>query len=397
MKYIDEFRDGELARRLGERITAEVDPARRYGFMEFCGGHTHAISRYGVTELLPPQVRMIHGPGCPVCVLPIGRIDLAIRLALDRGVILCTYGDTMRVPASDGLSLIKAKARGGDIRMVYSATDALDIARRHPGREVVFFAIGFETTTPPTALALRTARREGLANFSVLCCHVLTPAAITHVLESPEVKTLGTVPLDGFVGPAHVSILIGSQPYEAFAAAYRKPVVIAGFEPLDVMQAVLMLVRQVNEGRAEVENEFTRAVTRTGNATAQALVAEVFETRDAFEWRGLGEVPQSALRIREPWAAFDAEKRFDLHYRPVADNKACECGAILRGVKRPQDCRIFGTVCTPENPVGSCMVSSEGACAAHYSYGRFRDIAVRVEPAARATPESSTPVTEAQP
>jgi hydrogenase expression/formation protein HypD len=379
MKYIDEFRDGALARQIGARIAAEADPARRYGFMEFCGGHTHAISRYGVPELLPPNVRMIHGPGCPVCVLPIGRIDLAIHLALERGTTVCTYGDTMRVPASNGLSLIKAKARGGDVRMVYSAADALAIARAQPQREVVFFAIGFETTTPPTALAIRTARDEGLTNFSVLCCHVLTPAAITHILESPEVKQFGIVPIDGFIGPAHVSIIIGSAPYEHFAAAYRKPVVIAGFEPLDVMQAILMLVRQVNTGRAEVENEFTRAVTRHGNRKAQALVAEVLQPRPSFEWRGLGEVPHSALRIRDAFARFDAERRFDLDYRPVPDNKACECGAILRGVKTPTDCKIFGTVCTPENPVGSCMVSSEGACAAHYTYGRFRDIPVVAE------------------
>ncbi|NWF46970.1 hydrogenase formation protein HypD [Hydrogenophaga sp. D2P1] len=387
MKYIDEFRDGDLARQIGARIAAEAHPDRSYSFMEFCGGHTHAISRYGVLELLPPNVRMIHGPGCPVCVLPIGRIDLAIRLALERGAIVCTYGDTMRVPASDSLSLIKAKARGGDIRMVYSAADAMAIARANPQREVVFFAIGFETTTPPTALAIRDAAREGLANFSVLCCHVLTPSAITHILESPEVRQLGTVPIDGFIGPAHVSIVIGSAPYDHFAEEYRKPVVIAGFEPLDVMQAILMLVRQVNEGRAHVENEFTRAVTPEGNLKAQALVSEVFELRPSFEWRGLGEVPYSALKIRESFAAFDAERRFDLNYTPVADNKACECGAILRGVKKPTDCKIFGTVCTPENPVGSCMVSSEGACAAHYTYGRFRDIPIVVTTAT----EEATP------
>lgn len=382
MKYIDEFRDGAIAKKIQARLHEEALPGRQYSFMEFCGGHTHAISRYGIGELLPHNVRMIHGPGCPVCVLPIGRIDLAIQLALERGAIVCTYGDTMRVPASGGLSLVRAKARGGDIRMVYSGADALEIARRESGREVVFFAIGFETTTPPTALTIRTAQQQGLKNFSVLCCHVLTPSAITHILESPEVRQFGTVPIDGFVGPAHVSIVIGSAPYEHFAEEYRKPVVIAGFEPLDVMQAVLMLVRQVNEGRAEVENEFTRAVNRDGNLHAQALVSQVFELRSSFEWRGLGEVPYSALKIRPAFAEFDAERRFGLGYQPVPDNKACECGAILRGVKKPTDCKIFGTVCTPENPVGSCMVSSEGACAAHYSYGRFKDIAVRVEVAA---------------
>ena len=376
MKYIDEFRSGELARGIAERIAHEVRPDRRYQFMEFCGGHTHAISRYGITDLLPPQVRLIHGPGCPVCVLPIGRVDLAIRLALEHKVWLATYGDCLRVPASDGLSLLKAKARGARIAMVYSAADALEMARRNPGQQVVFFAIGFETTTPPTALVIRQAAAEKIDNFSVVCNHVLTPSAITSILESPEVRSLGTVPLDGFIGPAHVSTVIGSRAYEHFAQEYAKPVVIAGFEPLDVMQAILMLVRQVNDGRAEVENEFTRAVTRDGNLKAQALVSEVFELRRSFEWRGLGEVPYSALAIRAEYAAFDAERKFALETKKVADNKACECGAILRGVKHPRDCKVFGTVCTPENPIGSCMVSSEGACAAYYSYGRFREIPV---------------------
>jgi len=373
VKYIDEFRDGKLARVLADRIAQAVELGRKYRFMEFCGGHTHAISRYGVTDLLPASIEMVHGPGCPVCVLPIGRIDNAIALALEHGAILCTYADTMRVPASERSSLTKAKAAGADIRMVYSAADALRIARENPAREVVFFAIGFETTTPPTAIAILAADRAGLANFSVFCNHVLTPAAIANILESPQVRDIGTVPLDGFVGPAHVSCVIGSQPYEFFAEEYAKPVVIAGFEPLDVMQAVLMLVEQVNDGRHEVENEFARAVTREGNSTAKALVAEVFELRRSFEWRGLGEVPYSALRIKTKYERFDAEKRYGIAYRAVADNKACECGAILRGVKRPKDCKVFGTVCTPENPLGSCMVSSEGACAAYYTYGRFRD------------------------
>ena len=376
MKYIDEFRDGNSARHIASSISSEVRPNTSYNFMEFCGGHTHAISRYGLSDMLPPSVRMIHGPGCPVCVLPIGRIDLAIRLALDRGVMLCTYGDTMRVPASDGLSLIKAKARGADIRMVYSAADALKLAEQNPEREVVFLAIGFETTTPPTALVIRDAHARGVKNFSVLCCHVLTPSAITHILESAEVRKFGTVPIDGFIGPAHVSIIIGTQPYEHFAEEYRKPVVITGFEPLDVMQGILMLVRQVNAGRAVVENEFSRVVSRDGNLAAQTLVSQVFELRESFEWRGLGEVPYSALKIRPAYAQWDAELKFDLHYSSVPDHKQCECGAILRGVKRPADCKLFGTVCTPESPMGSCMVSNEGACAAHYSYGRFRDIAV---------------------
>ena len=375
MKYIDEFRDGDVARGIAGAIAREANPARSYHFMEFCGGHTHAISRYGVSDLLPDNVKMIHGPGCPVCVLPIGRVDQAIRLALEQGVTLCTYGDCLRVPASDGLSLMKAKARGGDIRMVYSSADAVALAQKHPEKQIVFFAIGFETTTPPTAVAIKQAAALGLKNFSVLCCHVLTPSAISSILESPEVRQWGTVPLDGFIGPAHVSTIIGSRPYEFFAEEYRKPVVIAGFEPLDVMQAIRMLICQVNEGRAEVENEFSRAVDREGNLKAQNLVAEVFEMRKQFEWRGLNVLPYSALRIRSQFAEFDAEKRFSMVYQPVADHKACECGAILRGVKRPQDCKLFGTVCTPENAIGSCMVSSEGACAAHYTYGRYKDVA----------------------
>ncbi len=370
MKYVDEYRDGERAQTVARAIAQEADPARTYRFMEFCGGHTHAISRYGVTDLLPPNIRMIHGPGCPVCVLPIGRVDMAIALAQSQKLTLCTFGDTLRVPASDGLSLLKAKARGADIRMVYSPADALQLARNHPEREVVFMAIGFETTTPPTALVLQAAEREGLKNFSVMCNHVLTPPAIRAILEGAEAGT--TAEIDGFVGPAHVSIIIGAEPYAAFARDHRKPVVIAGFEPLDVLQAIAMLVRQVNEGRAEVENEFIRAVAPEGNALAMALMQEVFELRDSFEWRGLGRMPHSALQIRERYAAWDAERKFTMAYRSVSDNKACECGAILRGIQHPRDCKIFGTVCTPENPVGSCMVSSEGACAAHYTYGRFR-------------------------
>jgi hydrogenase expression/formation protein HypD len=367
MKYIDEFRDGELARGLAAAIAREADPARRYRLMEFCGGHTHAISRYGLNDLLPASVELIHGPGCPVCVLPIGRIDSAIELASRPGVTLCTYGDTLRVPASGRLSLIKARSQGADVRMVYSCADALAIARQEPERQVVFFAIGFETTTPPTAVVIQQAAALGLTNFSVFCNHVLTPAAMAHIMESAA-----SVALDGFIGPAHVSTVIGSRPYEAFAEHYRRPVVIAGFEPLDVMQSILMLVRQINAGQACVENEFTRAVTPDGNVKAQARVAEVFELRERFAWRGLGEVAHSALTLRERYAEFDAERRFDIPMRVVADARACECGAILRGEKHPAQCKAFGTGCTPEHPVGACMVSSEGACAAHYTYGRFR-------------------------
>ncbi|GJL74319.1 hydrogenase formation protein HypD [Nitrosomonas sp.] len=373
MKYIDAFRDGTLAKKIARNIAAETNPHREYYLMEFCGGHTHAISRYGIVDLLPDNIHMIHGPGCPVCVLPMGKLENMIQLAQTPGLILCSYGDMLRIPTAGGSSLLKIKARGADIRMIYSSADALKIAQQNPQRQVVFLAIGFETTTPPTAVVIKQAQALGLTNFTVFCNHVLTPSAISHILQSPELRQLGLVQLDGFIGPAHVSTVIGSKPYHYFAEEFQKPVVIAGFEPLDVMQAILMLIRQLNAGRAEVENEFTRAVLPNGNLKAQLLVAEVFELRRSYEWRGLGLVPYSALRIKSSFAYFDAEQRFEIPMLSIADNKACECGAILRGVKHPRDCKIFGTVCTPENPVGSCMVSSEGACAAYYRYGRFRE------------------------
>jgi len=366
VKYISEFRDPGLARKLADGIAAEADPARCYRFMEFCGGHTHAIARYGVEDLLPDSIRMIHGPGCPVCVLPVGRVDAAVALAQMPGVILCTYADLMRVPGSRFDSLMKARARGADVRMVYAVTDALAIARANPEREVVFFAIGFETTTPATAVAVTQAAVEGLSNFSVHCNHVLTPAAMRAILDGPE-----EVALDGLVGPAHVSAVIGTRPYAEFAAR-GLPVVVAGFEPLDVMQAVLQLVRQVNEGRAAVENEYSRAVTAKGNRKAQALIGRVFELREDFEWRGLGPVPRSALRLRGEFRAFDAEARFPLDLPAGRENKACACGDVLRGTKVPEDCTLYGAPCTPDNPLGACMVSSEGACAAQWTYGRLR-------------------------
>ena len=372
MKYIEEFRDAELAQGLAAAIKAEVDPARTYRFMEFCGGHTHALARYGVEDLLPNNVHMIHGPGCPVCVLPVGRVDEAIALATRHDVILCTYADLMRVPGTKYESLIKARSKGADVRMVYSTMDALKIAADNPEREVVFFAIGFETTTPPTAVAIKQAEAMGLKNFTVYCNHVLTPAAMRAILGTHTPEGAPNVILDGFVGPAHVSAVIGTAPYEEFTRDYRKPVVIAGFEPLDVMQSILQLIRQANDGRAEVENEYARAVTPEGNVKAQNLVAEVFEVRDEFSWRGLGAVALSALKIRPEFARFDAELRFTVEVGNPKENKLCECGPILRGEKNPVDCSLFGSSCTPDNPMGACMVSSEGACAAHWTYGRFR-------------------------
>lgn len=372
MKYIDEFRSHDLAEKLAIAIAQEAATGRDYHLMEFCGGHTHAIFRYGVQDLMPANVHFVHGPGCPVCVLPVRRLDDAVELAERYGVILCTYGDMMRVPGTKQRSLIRAKADGADIRMIYSTQDALKIARQNPDRQVVFLAIGFETTTPPTAVAIQQASAEGIKNFSVFCNHVLTPAAIQHILQSPDVRELGTVAIDGFFGPSHVSSVIGSMPYDFFAEEFQKPVVIAGFEPLDVMQSALMLIRQINEGRHEVENEYTRVVKPEGNIKAQSIVADVFELRSQFEWRGLGTVPYSALKIREPYAAFDAETRFELSEKASREVKSCECPAILRGAKKPTDCKLFGTVCTPDTPMGSCMVSSEGACAAYWTYGRYR-------------------------
>ena len=370
MKYIDEFRDGVVARRIAARIAKEARRDRRYRLMEFCGGHTHSLWRYGIVGMLPPEVEMIHGPGCQVCVLPIGRLEQAIALARRPEIILCTFGDMMRVPSRDRKSLIKAKAEGADIRMVYGGSDALRIARENPTREVVFFAIGFETTTPATAAIVKKVADLGLDKFSVFCNHVLTPAAIDAILGSPEARE-GRIRVDGFVGPGHVSTIIGTAPYERFAREHEKPVVVSGFEPLDLMQSILMLVRQLNEGRHEVENEYTRAVVRDGNGKAMALVSEVFELRPRFEWRGLGTLPDSALQLRPAYAAWDAEKKWDIPYEAVPDHKACACGAILRGLAKPTDCKIFGTACTPESPVGSCMVSPEGSCAAVYAYGRL--------------------------
>ena len=365
---MSEFRDGQLARHLAGRIAAEAQGQAGYQFMEFCGGHTHAIHRYGICELLPPSVTMVHGPGCPVCVMPGNRIDEAIALVKEHGVILCTYGDMFKVPGSNGDSFFAARAAGGDIRMVYSTMDALEIARKHPDREVVFFAIGFETTTPPTAVALTTAAATGIGNFSVFSHHLLTPPAISHILESPEVREIGTVRIDGFIGPAHVSSIIGLKPYEYFAEEFHKPVVVTGFEPTDVLQGILMLVGQVNAGQAQVENQYQRVVTREGNLKAQMVVAEVFELKAEVAWRGLGIIPYSGLKIKAEFAAFDAEVKFNLKPLPYREPKGCLCGAILRGARTPWDCPLFGKGCTPDHPVGPCMVSSEGACSAYFNY-----------------------------
>lgn len=368
MKYINEFRDANLAAIVANKIAGEVNVNQQYRLMEFCGGHTHAIHRYGIPDLLPKNIEMIHGPGCPVCVLPIARIDQAIALAELPNVILCSYGDMLRVPGTNQKSLLKAKANGADVRMVYSINDALIIAQKNLSKEVIFFAIGFETTTPPTAVALLKAKQLQLKNFSVFCNHVLTPAAMDCLLQEKSDEL--SVQLDGFVGPAHVSIVIGSDAYKKVAERYQKPIVISGFEPLDLLQSILMLVQLINKRNYGVESQYTRAVNPAGNIKSQALMAETFKLRPTFEWRGLGYMPNSALQIKSAYRYFDAEYRFPLQIAQGQEHKACECGVILRGAKKPQDCKLFAKACTPENPLGSCMVSSEGACAAYYAYGR---------------------------
>ncbi len=364
MRFVDEYRSGEVARRLAEEITTQLEPGRSYQFMEVCGGHTHAIYKHGIEDLLPSAVDLIHGPGCPVCVIPMGRVDDAIAIAERSEVIFTTFGDMMRVPGGKG-SLLEAKARGADVRMVYSPLDALKIARQNPDREVVFFAIGFETTTPSTALTLLRARDEGIRNFFVFANHVTIIPAIRAILDSPDLR------LDGFIGPGHVSTVIGVLPYRFIARDYGRPFVVAGFEPLDILQAVYMILRQLAEGRSEVENQYTRVVRETGNRRALEAIAETMELRTTFEWRGLGFISQSALKLRETFADWDAELRYEVPGVRVADPKACQCGEVLKGVIKPWECKVFGTACTPERPIGTCMVSSEGACAAYYNYGRF--------------------------
>jgi hydrogenase expression/formation protein HypD len=322
--------------------------------------------------VLPGNVELVHGPGCPVCVIPMGRVDDGIAVAKTEGVIFTCFGDMMRVPGSDG-SLLDAKAQGADVRMVYSPLDALKIARQNPDREVVFYAIGFETTAPSTALTLLRAADEDIKNFSVFCNHVTIVPPMKAILDSPDLR------LDGFLGPGHVSTVVGIRPFEFVSARYDKPVVVVGFEPLDILQGVYMIVRQIKEGRCEVENQYARIVRDDGNPKGLEVMQQVFALRPHFEWRGLGFISQSALRIRDEYAAFDAELRFEVPGVRVADPKACQCGEVLKGVLKPYECKVFGTACTPETPIGTCMVSSEGACAAYYNYGRFSRAASRIE------------------
>ncbi len=363
MKYIDEYRDPKIARGLLARIE-ELAGEEPVNFMEVCGGHTYTIYRHGIDQLLPDNIDLVHGPGCPVCIMPMGRVDDALAIARRDDVIFTTYGDMMRVPGSEE-SLLDAKGDGAEVRFVYSPLDALKVAMDTPGKEVVFFAIGFETTAPATAATLLRARQLGVENFSVFCNHVTILPAIKAILDSPGMR------LDGFVGPGHVSTIIGVDPYDWIADDYERPVVIAGFEPLDFIQSVLMLLEQLREGRCEIENQYGRVVRQDGNRKALEAIRETMELRPQYEWRGLGFIPRSALKLRDEFSDFDAEKKYDVPGIRVADPKACQCGEVLKGVIKPWECRVFGTECAPETPMGSPMVSSEGACAAAYKYGRI--------------------------
>ena len=361
MKFVDEFRSPEVITRTAEEIRRLADPNRHYRFMEVCGGHTHAIYRFGLKDLLPENIELIHGPGCPVCVLPMGRIDDGLALAQDPNVIFTAFGDMMRVPGAQG-SPLEHKARGMDVRIVYSPSDALKIAQANPEKHVLFFAIGFETTAPSTALTLIRARQLGLPNFSVFSNHVTIIPAIRAILDSPDMR------LDAFIGPGHVSTVIGCRPYEWIARNEGLPIVISGFEPLDILQSVLMILRQMRAGEAKVENQYKRVVPWEGNRAALRAMAEVFQLRPYFEWRGLGFISQSALRIRDTYAEWDSESRFTVPGVRVTDPKAAQCGEVLKGVLKPAQCKLFGTECTPEHPLGALMVSSEGSCAAYFNY-----------------------------
>jgi hydrogenase expression/formation protein HypD len=372
VKFIDEFRDPGKAKALLqaiERITPGIDrPADRpLQIMEVCGGHTHTIYRYGLEQMLPDGIELVHGPGCPVCVLPMGRVDDCVALARRPEVILATFGDAMRVPGSHG-SLLQAKADGADVRVVYSPLDALTLARRHPDREVVFFGLGFETTMPSTALTILQAETLDVRNFSVFCNHITIVPTLKALLETPDLA------LDGFIGPGHVSMVIGAEVYEFIAETYRKPFVVSGFEPLDILQSLLMVLRQLRDGRALIENQYSRVVDSRGNAAALGAIERVYELRQHFEWRGLGSIERSGVRIRDAYARFDAERRFPVPDVRVVDPEVCRCGEVLKGLIRPRQCGVFGTACTPERPLGALMVSSEGACAALYQYGRTPDV-----------------------
>jgi hydrogenase expression/formation protein HypD len=367
MKFVDEFRDPELAKTLLLKLHELVKEIPRcqqrpLQIMEVCGGHTHSIFRYGLEQLIPKEIELVHGPGCPVCVLPMGRVDDCLAIAAQDDVILTTFGDAMRVPGSKK-NLLQAKAEGADIRTVYSPLDALQLAKKNPAKKVVFFGLGFETTMPSTALTLLQAKKEKVSNFFLFCNHITIIPTIKAILDSPDMS------IDGFLGPGHVSMIIGEKPYQFIARHYQRPLVIAGFEPLDMLQSLYMLLLQIKEGRADIENQYSRLVA-DGNQRALDAVAEVFELREFFEWRGLGSIDHSGVQIREAFAPFDAEREFVVPNLRIADPAACQCGDVLKGAIKPWQCKVFGKACTPETPLGALMVSTEGACSAYYTYGK---------------------------
>lgn len=363
MKYLDEYRDGDVARRYADAIRNVT--TQPWTIMEICGGQTHSILRFGIDELLPPEIQLVHGPGCPVCVTPIGQIDHAIAIARTAGCVLCSFGDMLRVPGSE-TDLLHARAEGADVRAVYSPLDAVKIAESEPEKRVVFFAVGFETTAPANALAVRTAAMKGLRNFSALVAHVRVPPAIEAILSSPGNR------VQGFLAAGHVCAIMGTSEYGPLAERFRTPMVITGFEPADLLQGILMCVQQLEDGRYEVENPYARAVRPEGNTRAIELMDEVFEVSDR-DWRGLGTIPQSGLALREAYAGYDASKLFDLPETTARDNADCHAAEVLQGRLEPCDCPQFGKRCTPENPLGAPMVSTEGACAAYYRY-RAKDL-----------------------
>ncbi len=375
MKYVDEFRDPVKARQLLAAIEGLGRHLHRPNgtpvqLMEFCGGHTHTIFRYGLAQLLPDWLELVHGPGCPVCVLPMGRVDDCITLAERPEVILTSFGDALRVPGSRG-SLLAAKAKGADVRIVYSPLDALALARDNPARQVIFFALGFETTMPSTALTVLAAERDGIDNFSLFCNHITTLPTIKAILDSPDMS------LDGFIAPGHVSMVIGAEPFGFVAERYGKPIVITGFEPLDILQSIWMLLEQLAQGRPRVENQYARAVRERGNDVALEAMAKVFEVREFFEWRGLGSIDHSGVKMRQSYARYDAERKFGVRHLKIADPKACQCGEVLKGALRPWECKVFGGACTPETPMGALMVSSEGACAAYFKFADVEELILR--------------------
>lgn len=360
MKFIDEYRDPEAARRYAQAIHRIT--TRPWTLMEICGGQTHAIVRFGIDELLPPGIRLVHGPGCPVCVTPVELIDKALEIARRPEVIFCSFGDMLRVPGTTG-DLFSVKSAGGDVRIVYSPLDAVKLAQAHPDREVVFFAVGFETTAPANAMAVYQAKQQGLTNFSILASHVLVPPAMEAILSSPNNQ------VQGFLAAGHVCAVMGFWEYEPLARKYKVPIVVTGFEPLDILQGVYMVVKQLEEGRAEVENQYARAVEREGNRPAQQLIQEVFQVIPR-KWRGMGEIPQSGLGLTPAYAAYDAERKFGVAAVTAEEAGECISGLIMQGRAQPHECPAFGTRCTPEKPLGAPMVSSEGACAAYYRYRR---------------------------